>query len=136
MLGGPFAIMAVVIGILALAAAVFNLKVFGDRQWEDSGFDNSVLGQRSGRVFGVFLAFIFGGPMMFIAIRGLVRGVIPPFWKAPDLVASQSPMLFVLSFVLWLGIGIALFVLIIKGTWRAKFGGDKAPPVEEQRRRR
>ncbi|WP_431052911.1 hypothetical protein [Roseateles sp. L2-2] len=136
MLGAPFAIIAVIIGILALAAAIFNLKVFGDRQWEDSGFDNSVLGQRSGRVFGVFLAFIFGGAPIFIAIRGLARGVIPPLWSAPDLAAARSPVMFVLCFALWLGIGMALFVLIIKGTWLAKFGGEKTPPVQTPRRRR
>jgi hypothetical protein len=137
MLGGPFAIIAVIIGVLALAAALFNLKVFGDRTWEDSGFEHSVLGQRSGRVFGVLLAFIFGGSPIFIAIRGLARGVIPPLWSAPDLVAARSPVLFVLSFALWLGIGMALFVLIIKGTWRAKFGSDRrsSPTVEPRRRR-
>ncbi|ANH67311.1 hypothetical protein [Mitsuaria sp. 7] len=137
MVGGAFAIMAVIIGILALAAAIFNLKVFGDRQWEDSGFDNSVLGQRSGRVFGVFLAVIFGGAPIFIAIRGLARGVIPPLWSAPDLVAARSPMMFVLCVALWLSIGMALFVLIIKGTWLAKFGGEKtSAPASTPRRRR
>jgi hypothetical protein len=137
MLGGPFAIIAVIIGILALAAAIFNLQAFGDRQWEDSGFDNSVLGQRSGRVFGVFLAFIFGGSMIFIAIRGLARGVISPLWSAPDLVAARSPVMFVLCFALWLGIGMALFVLNIKGTWRATFGGDRmSSPAALPRRRR
>lgn len=136
MVGPAFAIMAVVVGILALAAAIFNLKVFGDRQWEDSGFDHSVLGRRSGRAFGVVLAFIFGGLPMFIAIRGLVRGVIPPLWSAPDLVAARSPMLFVLCFALWLGIGMALSVLIIKGTWHAKFGGEKTSSPESAPRRR
>lgn len=135
MLGAAVTIVAVVIGFLALAAAIFNLQVFGKPQWEDSGFDNAVLGRRSGRTFGVFLAFLFGGPMIFIAIRGLIRGVIPPFWKAPDLVAAQSPMLFVLSFALWLGVGMVLSVLILKGSWRAKFGGEKTSSPESTLRR-
>ncbi|RZI55202.1 MAG: hypothetical protein EOP37_28710 [Rubrivivax sp.] len=138
MLGAVVAIVAVVLGIVALAGAIFNLKVYEIKKtaWEDSGFENSVLDQRSGRALGVFMAFLFGGPMVVIAVRGLFRGVIPALWSAPDLVASRSPVLFVLACALWLGLGMAFFVLIIKGTWHAKFGGEKDQVAEQPRRRR
>jgi len=113
------------IALLALVLTVFKLPVFGKRRFQDSGFENSVLSQSQGRVFGIFLGLIFGGVPIFIALRGVFRGVIPAPWSAPDIAFAQAPVLFLLSFAAFAGGGLLLGVLVVKGAWAAKFGKER-----------
>ena len=118
-LGGIFLIPAVLVAFFALAVAIFNLPILGERRFEDSGFEHTVLSPWQLKVFGIFLALLFGGLPLYIAVRGLVRGVIPAPWDAPDIVLAQAPRHFLLACAVFAGAGVLLAVLIVKGMWRA-----------------
>lgn len=119
-LGGIFFIPAVLVAFFALAVVVFNLPILGNPTFEDSGFERTVLSPWQLKVFGLFLALLFGGVPVYIAARGLFRGVIPAPWEAPDIVLAESPLRFLLAFAIFAGGGVLLAVLIVKGIWRAK----------------
>ena len=116
---------AVLVAFFALAMVLFDLPVLGDRSFEDSGFERTVLSPWQLKIFGIFLAFLFGGAPLFIAVRGLSRGVIPAPWGAPDIVLAQAPFRFLLACALFAGAGAVLAVLIMKGAGRAS--GSKPP---------
>lgn len=121
-LGGILFIPAVLVAFFALVVAIFNLPILGDPRhgsFEDSGFERTVLSPWQLKVFGIFLALLFGGAPIYIAVRGLFRGVVPAPWKAPDIVLAQAPVHFLLACAVFVGAGVLLAVLIVKGTWRA-----------------
>ena len=118
-LGGIFFIPAVLVAFFALVVALFNLPILGEGRFEDSGFERTVLSPWQLKVFGIFLALLFGGAPIYIAVRGLFRGVIPAPWRAPDIVLAQAPLQFLLACVVFAGAGALLAVLIVKGIWRA-----------------
>jgi len=118
-LGGIFFIPAVLVAFFALAVVIFNLPILGQARFEDSGFERTVLSPWQLKVFGIFLALLFGGVPIYIAVRGLFRGVIPAPWRAPDIVLAQAPLHFLLACAVFAGAGVLLAVLIVKGIWRA-----------------
>ena len=118
-LGGIFFIPAVLVAFFALVVALFNLPILGEGRFEDSGFERTVLSPWQLKVFGIFLALLFGGAPIYIAVRGLFRGVIPAPWRAPDIVLAQAPVHFLLACAVFAGAGVLLAVLIVKGIWRA-----------------
>lgn len=125
-LGGILFIPAVLVAFFALVVAIFNLPILGDPKhgaFEDSGFERTVLSPWQLRIFGVFLALLFGGAPVYIAVRGLFRGVIAAPWDAPDIVLAQAPLRFLFACAVFAGAGVLLAVLIVKGVWRAS-----APP--------
>lgn len=117
-LGGIFFIPAVLVAFFALVVAIFNLPILGEGRFEDSGFERTVLSPWQLKVFGIFLALLFGGAPIYIAVRGLFRGVIPAPWRAPDIVLAQAPVHFLLACAVFAGAGVLLAVLIVKGIWR------------------
>lgn len=118
-LGGIFFIPAVLVAFFALAVVIFNLPILGQARFEDSGFERTVLSPWQLKVFGIFLALLFGGAPIYIAVRGLFKGVIPAPWRAPDIVLAQAPLQFLLACAVFAGGGVLLAVLIVKGIWRA-----------------
>jgi energy-converting hydrogenase Eha subunit A len=118
-LGGIFLIPAVLVAFFALVVVIFNLPILGSARFEDSGFENTVLSPWQLKAFGIFLALLFGGAPVYIAVRGLFKGVISAPWGAPDIVLAQAPLRFVLACVVFAGAGVLLAVLIVKGIWRA-----------------
>ena len=118
-LGGIFFIPAVLVAFFALVVAIFNLPILGEGRFEDSGFERTVLSPWQLKAFGIFLALLFGGAPIYIAVRGLFRGVIPAPWRAPDIVLAQAPVHFLLACAVFAGAGVLLAVLIVKGLWRA-----------------
>ena len=118
-LGGIFFIPAVLVAFFALAVVIFNLPILGQARFEDSGFERTVLSPWQLKVFGIFLALLFGGAPIYIAARGLFKGVIPAPWRAPDIVLAQAPLQFLLACAVFAGGGVLLAVLIVKGIWRA-----------------
>ena len=118
-LGGIFFIPAVLVAFFALVVALFNLPILGEGRFEDSGFERTVLSPWQLKAFGIFLALLFGGAPIYIAVRGLFRGVIPAPWRAPDIVLAQAPVHFLLACAVFAGAGVLLAVLIVKGIWRA-----------------
>ncbi|MGJ3703346.1 hypothetical protein [Variovorax sp. AFSI2.2] len=117
-LGGIFFIPAVLVAFFALAVVIFNLPILGQARFEDSGFERTVLSPWQLKVFGIFLALLFGGAPVYIAVRGLFKGIIPAPWSAPDIVLAQAPLQFLLACAVFAGGGVLLAVLIVKGIWR------------------
>lgn len=118
-LGGILFIPAVLVAFFALVVAIFNLPILGEGSFEDSGFERTVLSPWQLKAFGIFLALLFGGAPIYIAVRGLFRGVVPAPWAAPDIVLAQAPLRFLLACAVFAGAGVLLAVLIVKGVWRA-----------------
>jgi len=118
-LGGIFFIPAVLVAFFALAVVIFNLPILGQARFEDSGFERTVLSPWQLKVFGIFLALLFGGAPIYIAVRGLFKGVIPAPLRSPDIVLAQARLQFLLACAVFAGGGVLLAVLIVKGIWRA-----------------
>lgn len=111
MLGPVVALLAVLIAILAIAVIVFNLPMTRPGAAQDSGFGMS---EPVGISIGLFGIFLFAFAPLFIAARGLYQRRLPVFGSGPDILMAQRPVAFILHFLAWLAIGLAVLWLLRK----------------------
>ena len=102
MVGPLVALLAVIVGVLASAAVIFNLRIRKPGPPQDSGFGMS---EPVGFGIGAFGLLLFAVAPLLIAARGLYRGSMPALGSGPDVVLSESPIEFLLLFAMWVAIG-------------------------------
>ena len=104
-------IIAVFVGIAAVAMLLFDLPVTRPGPVRDRGF---AMSEPVGRGIGYFGLLLFAAGPLFIAARGIYQGRIPAFGSNPDVLFSQRPGSFVSMLLLWIAIGLAVLWLFFK----------------------
>jgi cobalamin synthase len=104
-------IVAVVVAFMALVTAVFNLPFSRDRPHPDSGFENSVLGEKGGMIFGAVVVGLFALALSFLALRGIWTGAVETPWSESQIEFSKAPFHFLLGLTFWSFGAAALFWL-------------------------
>jgi hypothetical protein len=100
-------LIAVLVAIIALVAAIFDIRL-GPPNYEDSGFG---MHEPVGIGLGKLGLLIFAAAPLFIAARGIYRGVIPALIADQDVALSDAPLQFLVALGAWVAIGIAFLVL-------------------------
>jgi hypothetical protein len=111
MLRPVFALLAVLVAILATAVLIFNLPLRKPGPPQDSGFGMS---EPVGIGIGSAGLLLFAVIPLVVAARGLYRGAMPALGSGPDVALSQSPAQFLLLFAMWVAIGLAVLWLLRK----------------------
>ncbi len=117
MLGPVVALMAVLVAILAGAVIVFDLPFSRPGPAQDSGFEAQ---EPVGSAIGTFGLLLFAFAPLFIALRGLYQGHLPVLGSGPDVSLAQSPVAFMISFTVWVVIGLCVLWLVRQTRRRAK----------------
>jgi hypothetical protein len=99
---------AALIGLLAIAALIFNLRAFA-QQYEESGF--GLLSERQGTTLGALVLSAFGAMLLFVGFKGLYIGHMPAIGSGPDLIFAKAPVRYLLAFATWVTGGFALVCL-------------------------
>jgi hypothetical protein len=110
---------AFLIGLLALAVLLFNLRWSHQEPLPDSGFG---LSDRVGRGIGSLGILLFAAAPLFIALRGVWRGVMPALGDGTDALFAASPLRFALLLAAWLAFSAVAFWL----WWKVR----TSPPAE------
>lgn len=111
MLAPVFVLLAVIVGFLAAAVLVFDLRITKPGMYRDSGFG---MVEPVGFGIGSLGLLLFGLVPLVIAGRGLYRGFLPAFGDGPDIVLAQTPATFLLNFLVWVAIGLVFLWLLRK----------------------
>jgi hypothetical protein len=125
MLGPVFALLAVLVAILATAVLIFNLPLRRPGLPQDSGFGMS---EPVGIGIGSVGLLLFAVVPLVIAARGLYRGSIPALGSGPEVALSQNPAQFLLLFAMWVAIGLAVLWLLRKALISRKGANEAAEP--------
>ncbi len=101
-------LIAVLVAIIALGAFVFNVPL-GPPNYTDSGFG---MHEPVGKGLGKLGLLVFAAAPLFIAVRGIYRGVIPSLISDQDVVFGQAPIDFLANLGIWVCLGGAVLFLI------------------------
>jgi hypothetical protein len=107
MLNPVLLLLAVLVAIVALAAAVFDLRL-GKSRYEDSGFG---MYAPVGIGLGKLGLLLFAAAPLLIAAKGIYRGVIPSIGSEPDISFSHAPLRFLVALFIWIAIGLGVLAL-------------------------
>jgi len=122
---------AAVLALMAFAVAVFNLPIGRGAPFRESGFENSVLGERRGLGLGCVMAYLFGLVLVAVAIKSVRSGSVSTPWASADVRFAQAPFEFLLGLALWLG-GAGGVFWVSRQIWL----GRSEPRPEHKRPRR
>lgn len=112
----------VVVAACGVVVSVFRIPVFG-KAYPDSGF--GVLSESQGNALGSILACLLGALVLFLAARGVYRGVVPVLGSGPDVTFAQAPLDYLLSCAVWFGGGAGLVWLSWKVMPHRKARGSR-----------
>ena len=112
----------VVVAACGVVVSVFRIPVFG-KAYPDSGF--GVLSESQGNALGSILVFLLGALVLFLAARGVYRGVVPVLGSGPDVTFAQAPLDYLLSCAVWFGGGGGLVWLSWKVMPHRKARGSR-----------
>lgn len=108
--------------VCGVVVSVFKIPVLG-KAYPDDGF--GLFSETQGNAFASAMVFLFGVLVLFLAARGVYRGVVPVFGSGPDVTFAQAPFDYLLSCTAWFCGGAGLVWLSWKVMPRKKAKGRR-----------